>query len=80
MQRRQSQGTVISHKTDKTISIKVERLLMHPKYKKRYRLSKKYLVHDPENKAKVGDVVTFKETRPISKMKRWVLVSINKTA
>lgn len=80
MQRRQSQGTVISHKTEKTATVQVDRLLMHPKYKKRYRLSKKYLVHDPENKAKVGDVVTFKETRPISKLKKWVIVSIDKTA
>lgn len=80
MQRRQFQGTVTSHKTEKTATVQVDRLLMHPKYKKRYRLSKKYLVHDAENKTKVGDVVTFKETRPISKLKKWVIVSIDKTA
>lgn len=80
MTRRQLQGIVISKKTDKTVTVKVERLLMHPKYKKRYTLSKKYLVHDQENKAKEGDAVTIKEARPISKLKRWVLVSVDKTA
>jgi len=79
MTRRQFQGIVTSHKTDKTATVRVDRLLMHPKYKKRYTLSKKYLVHDAENKAKAGDAVTFKESRPISKQKRWVLVSVDKT-
>ncbi|PIS41641.1 MAG: 30S ribosomal protein S17 [Candidatus Kerfeldbacteria bacterium CG08_land_8_20_14_0_20_42_7] len=80
MTRRQLQGIVTSKKTDKTVTVKVERLLMHPKYKKRYTLSKKYLVHDQENKAKEGDIVTIKEARPISKLKRWVLVTVDKTA
>jgi small subunit ribosomal protein S17 len=59
----------------KTAVVRVDRVVVHPKYRKRYKISKKFLVHDPENKAKVGTQVTIKETRPISKTKRWILVS-----
>jgi small subunit ribosomal protein S17 len=64
-------GIVVSDKMDKTIVVKVSQLKTHPRYKKRYRVFKKYKVHDPENKFKVGDVVEFVECRPLSKEKRW---------
>lgn len=70
-------GKVISAKMDKTVVVKTERLKLHPKYKKYYKISKKYHVHNPDNKAKEGDVVIFKETRPISKTKKWIIVKIN---
>lgn len=75
MTRRVLQGTVVSTKMKKTATVRVNRVVIHPKYHKRYTVSKKYLVHDPEGKAKVGATVSFKETRPISKQKRWVLIA-----
>lgn len=70
------QGTVVSNKMQKTVVVRVDRLKMHPKYKKRYKVSKKYKVHDEKNECKVGDKVIFEECRPISKEKRWRLVKI----
>lgn len=68
-------GNVTSTKQDKTIVVTVHRYENHPKYKKRYRISKKFHVHNPENKAfEIGDEVTFYETTPISKLKKWTLV------
>ena len=71
--KRQFTGTVVSDKMDKTIVVKVDRTRVHPRYKKRYTVSKKYKVHDAENKFKVGDKVSFVECRPLSKEKRWRL-------
>lgn len=71
-------GVVVSDKMDKTIVVKVERLVRHPLYKKTIKKSKKYKVHDEENKAKVGDKVKIMETRPLSKHKRWRLVEVLK--
>jgi len=65
------QGVVVSDKMQKTIVVKVERLVMHPKYKKRYHVSQRYKVHDEKNEYHVGDVVNFCETRHMSKDKRW---------
>lgn len=73
--RRHLIGTVVKTSMQKTAVVRVDRVVVHPKYRKRYKISKKFLVHDPENKAKVGTQVTIKETRPISKTKRWILVS-----
>jgi len=73
-------GEVISTKADKTASVNVERIFQHPVYKKIVRKRKKYLVHDEHNKCKPGDVVRIKLVRPISKMKRWLLVDIVSTA
>lgn len=70
-------GRVISDKMNKTVVVKTDRLKLHRKYKKYYKISKKYHVHNPNNKAKEGDIVVFKETRPISKTKKWVIVKIN---
>jgi small subunit ribosomal protein S17 len=68
-------GTVVASKMQDTITVAVERYVKHPKYKKYLRRTKKFLVHDVGNTAKVGDVVDIKETRPISKRKRFVLVT-----
>jgi len=64
-------GVVVSDKMDKTIVVRVDRVKVHPKYKKRYTVSKKYKVHDEKNKFKDGDKVMFVECRPLSKDKRW---------
>ncbi|MCD6079968.1 MAG: 30S ribosomal protein S17 [Candidatus Omnitrophica bacterium] len=69
-------GVVVSDKMDKTIVVKVERLVTHPLYKKTIKKSKKYKVHDEESKAKIGDKVKIMETRPLSKEKRWRLVEV----
>ncbi|MFA6254927.1 MAG: 30S ribosomal protein S17 [Patescibacteria group bacterium] len=68
-------GTVVSNKNDKTIVVEVRGTRLHPKYLKRYTVSKKYKVHDPENKYKIGDKVNFIECRPISKDKKWRVIS-----
>lgn len=64
-------GVVVSDKMDKTIVVKVDRVRQHPKYLKRYTVSKKYKVHDEKNQYKEGDKVNFIECRPLSKDKRW---------
>jgi small subunit ribosomal protein S17 len=64
-------GTVVSDKMDKTIVVSVSRLKKHPRYKKRYRVDKKYKAHDEKNEFKIGDRVIIKECRPISKGKKW---------
>jgi small subunit ribosomal protein S17 len=74
MPKRILQGTVVSDKADKTITIKVERRFTHPIYKKTVRSSKKYTAHDEQNKFKTGDVVRIEESRPISKTKNWVVL------
>jgi len=68
-------GTVVSSKMTDTITVAVERYVMHPKYKKFMRRTKKFLVHDKGNTAKVGTTVDIKETRPISKRKSFELVT-----
>ncbi|MEX0930942.1 MAG: 30S ribosomal protein S17 [Candidatus Paceibacterota bacterium] len=67
-------GTVVASKMQDTCTVMVERYVKHPKYKKFIRHSKKFLVHDPDNTATVGQKVEIKETRPISKRKRFTLV------
>ncbi len=69
-------GVVVSDKTDKTITVKVETYKKDSLYKKRVKYSKKYTAHDPENTAKIGDKVKLIETRPLSKTKRYKLVEI----
>ena len=64
-------GTVVSDKTDKTVTVKVERKVKHPLYGKIIRRSKKYHAHDEANEFKPGDTVRIEETRPISKTKTW---------
>ena len=64
-------GTVVSDKTDKTVTVLVERKVKHPLYGKIIRRSKKYHAHDEANEYKPGDTVRIEETRPISKTKTW---------
>jgi len=67
-------GVVVSDKMDKTIVVRVERRVLHPRYKKYVRKRNKYKAHDPENRCKVGDVVQIEESRPLSRDKRWRVV------
>jgi len=71
---RLKKGIVSSSKMDKTIVVTIDAYKSHPKYKKRFKVTKKFYAHDEENKFKEGDVVTIKETRPLSKLKRWEIV------
>ncbi len=71
---RKLKGTVVSNKMAKTAVVSVNRVKTHTKYNKQYTVSKKYKVHDPENKAVIGEVVEFIACRPLSKTKRWKLV------
>ena len=64
-------GTIVSDKTDKTVTVLVERKVKHPLYGKIIRRSKKYHAHDEANEFKPGDTVRIEETRPISKTKTW---------
>lgn len=66
-------GVVQSTNMDKTAVVKVDRMVTHRVYGKKYRVSKQYLVHDPQNMAVVGETVSFAETAPISKRKRWII-------
>ena len=74
--RRVLTGTVVSDKTEKTISVMVESYKKHRLYGKRVKQSKKFAVHDETNQAKIGDVVKITETRPLSKTKRFRLLEI----
>ena len=67
-------GTVTSDKTDKTVTVLVERKVKHPLYGKIIRRSKKYHAHDETNEYKLGDTVRIEETRPISKTKTWKVI------
>ena len=73
-------GKVISARMDKTLVVLVERRFPHPFYRKVVRITKKYKVHDPENKANQGDIVEIMETRPISKEKHWRLIKVIRKA
>lgn len=74
MPKRILQGVVVSDKQDKTVVVKVERRFTHPLFKKTVRRSKSFHAHDEANSFKVGDEVRIEETRPLSKLKRWVVV------
>ncbi len=74
--RKERVGMVVSDKPDKTVAVSVETLVRHPLYKKRVRRSRRFMVHDERNEARVGDTVRIVETRPISARKRWRLASI----
>ena len=78
--RRTVQGVVVSDKNDKTIVVLVETHKRHAKYGKRVKYGKKYYAHDENNEAKNGDTVTIMETRRLSALKRFRLVSIDKKA
>ncbi len=67
-------GVVVSDKMDKTIVVAVNRFVEHPKYKKRFKISKKYKAHDEENTKKIGDKVEIMEVKPISKDKHFKVI------
>ena len=69
-------GKVTSNKMDRTITVAVERSMLHPLYGRVIRRTKKLMVHDAENEARMGDVVEVMETRPLSKTKHWRLTRI----
>ncbi len=70
------QGKVISNKSDKTIVILTHFRKSHPLYKKQYTVSKKYMAHDPNNEANIGDLALISPTRPISRRKHFILTKI----
>lgn len=72
------QGVVVKTAMKDTATVLVERYIQHPKYKKYYTISKKFLVHDPGNNLGIGDKVVIRETKPISKRKRFIIVSREK--
>ena len=78
MPKRVLKGEVVSNATEKTVTVSVERTFSHPKYKKIVRKSKKYRAHDENGDLKVGDSVKIIECKPISKTKRWEVVSEKK--
>lgn len=75
MPKRVMQGVVVSDKQDKTVTVLVERRVMHPLYKKYVKKSKKYAAHDEANSYKEGDQVSIRECRPLSKNKRWEVLT-----
>jgi len=69
-------GVVVAHKTDKTAVVSVSRVKKHKPYQKYVTVRKKYLVHDPQNRCRVGDKVRIIESRPMSRMKRWMILDV----
>jgi len=69
-------GTVVSDKMEKTVTIKVERTIMHPLYKRFMKKSQKYVAHDEANECSIGDRVVITSCRPLSKRKRWRVTEI----
>jgi small subunit ribosomal protein S17 len=80
MPRKQKIGVVVSDKMTKSIVVEVTRIKQHPLYKKFVRVRKKFMAHDEENSAGMGDVVRIEESRPISKSKSWILKEIIRVA
>lgn len=68
------QGIVVSDKMQKTVVVEVERIKVHPKYKRRFKVHKKYKAHDQNQEYHAGDRVIIEETKPISKDKSWVVI------
>jgi small subunit ribosomal protein S17 len=78
--RRERTGTVVSDKMMKTVVVRVERVYRHPHYEKVVRRSRTFYAHDEAGTAHVGDLVRIRETRPLSKRKRWEVVEVVKAA
>ena len=74
--RNEKVGNVVSTKMNKTIVVEIEMRKAHPKYKRVMKSNKKFYAHDEQNSARMGDVVRIRETRPLSKLKRWTLEEI----
>ncbi len=77
--RRSRVAKVVADSTEKTIKVEIEGMVQHPRYKKYIKRHTRFLVHDPEEKCKVGDLVRIEECRPISKTKKWIVREIVKT-
>ncbi|MCX8071383.1 MAG: 30S ribosomal protein S17 [Candidatus Binatia bacterium] len=75
-QQKTREGIVVSDRMDKTVVVVVERVVQHPKYKKRVRRRARVKAHDPRNECRVGDRVLIRETRPLSREKRWAVSRI----
>ncbi len=75
---RTKKGIVTSVKMDKTAVISVHTYKIHPKYKKKFRVTKKFYAHDEKSSCALGDTVIISETKPLSKLKRWVVEKIEK--
>ncbi len=73
-------GTVVSDRADKSITVRVDRLVEHPLYKRRYKQSARFSVHDERNEGQVGDRVQIEECRPMSRTKRWRLLRVMERA
>lgn len=69
------QGMIVSDKMDKTVVVEILRLKKHAKYKKYFKVTKKFKAHNPENQYHTGDKVVIGETKPMSKEKRWVVIN-----
>lgn len=78
--RRKLEGVVVSDRMDKTVTVRVDRVKTHSKYRKQYKVSKRYLAHDEKEESKIGDEVVIEETRPMSKRKAWRVASVKKKA
>ncbi len=78
--RKERVGFVVSDKMDKTIVVRVDRRVRHPRYEKVLTRSARFYAHDEKNQAKIGDRVRIAETRPLSRLKRWRLVEVVETA
>ena len=76
MPKRVMQGVVVSNAMDKTLVVKVERKFPHPLYKKFIKRSSRYHVHDENNQHKVGDLVSIRDCRPLSKLKKWEVIAV----
>ncbi len=74
--RQQKVGVVVSNKMQKTVVVEVQRLVMHPLYHKYLRRRSRFMAHDEKNDCRIGDRVSIRETRPMSKNKRWMVLSI----
>lgn len=75
MPRREFEGIVVSDKSDKTVIVQVESMEMNPIYKKFLKRTRKFAAHDEQNKFKAGDVVRIQECPPISKRKKWLVIT-----
>ena len=78
IKKRRLKGVVVSDKMDKTRVVKIDVLKKHSRYHKYFTVSKKFKVHDKENKYKIGDRVVIEECRPLSKDKKWIIVDNKK--
>jgi small subunit ribosomal protein S17 len=77
MPRKEITGEVVSNKMDKTVVIAVESRVPHRRYEKQRKVTRKFKAHDEDNKCQMGDIVRIRETRPLSKEKRWIVIEIS---